>query len=461
VSRSRLALAGLALALAAPAALPETTLNTAGILATTTESALSCSKWTVIGTCLWFKCGLWGCSVETSIKVGHYNPDLVVSSYHNVGENPWTEIRTILGTVQQGAADTLIGTLSSTLADMDLDAGGGNGSMGDQSRMGRRLMYKEADAVGHPAAFLLNTVAQKIPQLGNFFCKSEVTPFFPYYTSAIDPVGWRYGIPEAVYPQALVPGMADIGRWPLNSWGPLYPRSGLLVQAEGPKTAAVIAQRVGSIVTSPKQPHIYIHTASTMDELPTSSGAGGAGSANGGGGSGGGAPVGGGSGSGGGAGAAKPSFGSRVKAGATQMAGEAAIMAVQMNPTTAEFYNAYLDASAIYGMASGIYTAAGLVASGDVTGAIDGLLNGGGGQKVWPPGPLKVNSAKTGVWQMLAPTQDTECAVFGKPDLLRSWAGGRGSADERYAFALWRPYKCCQKRGQVYLGSIDIQKFPE
>lgn len=458
MSRKRLAAAGLALALAAPAALPETTLNTAGILATTTESALACSKWTVVGACLWLKCGLGGCSVKTSIKVGHYNPDLVVSSYHNVGENPWTEIRTILGTVQQSAADTLVGTLSSTLADMDLDAGGGNGSMGDQTRMGRRLMYKEADAVGHPAAFLLNTVAQQIPTLGNFFCKSEVTPFFPYYTSAIDPVGWRYGIPEAVYPQALVPGMADIGRWPLNSWGPLYPRSGLLIQAEGPKTAAVIAQRVGSIVTAPNQPHIYIHTASNMDQLPTSSVATGGGTGGSGGSSGGGSPVGGGSTSGGGA---SSSFGSRLAATGTKVAGEAAIMAIQMNPTTAQFYGAYLDANAIYGMASGIYTAAGLVASGDLTGAIDGLLNGGGGQKVWPPGPLKVNSAKTGIWQMLAPTQDTECAVFGKPDLLRSWAGGRGSADERYAFALWRPYKCCQKRGQAYLGSIDFKKFPE
>ncbi len=457
--RKRLALAALALALTAPAALPEeTTLNTAGILSATTQSAISCSKWTVMGTCLWLKCGLSGCSVKTSIKVGHYNPDLVVSSYHNVGENPWTEIRTILGVVQQDAANALINTLSSTLADMALDAGGGNGAMGDQTRMGRRLVYKEADAVGHPAAFLLNTVAQQIPTLGNFFCKSEVTPFFPYYTSAIDPVGWRYGIPEAVYPQALIPGMADIGRWPLNSWGPLYPRSGLLVQAEGPKAAAVIAQRVGSIVTAPSQPHIYIHTASNLDQLPTSSSGSGGGAAGGGAGGsgGGGAAVG-----GGGSSAAKASFGSRVAAGATKAAGEAAVMAIQMNPTTAQFYGAYLDANAMYGMAAGIYTAAGMVASGDVLGAVDGLLNGGGGQKVWPPGPLKVNNAKTGTWQMLAPTQDTECAVFGKPDLLRSWAGGRGSSDERYAFALWRPYKCCQKRGQAYLGSIDIKKFPE
>ena len=72
-----------------------------------------------------------------------------------------------------------------------------------------------------------------------------------------------------------------------------------------------------------------------------------------------------------------------------------------------------------------------------------------------------MNNAKTGVWQMLAPTQDSECAVFGKADLIRSWAAGRGSSDERYAFALWRPYKCCQKRGQVYITSIDLKKFPE
>jgi hypothetical protein len=30
-----------------------------------------------------------GCTVRTSVKVRHYVPDAVVSSYSNTGENPW------------------------------------------------------------------------------------------------------------------------------------------------------------------------------------------------------------------------------------------------------------------------------------------------------------------------------------------------------------------------------------
>ncbi len=434
--RQRLAIAGLLLALVAPAAVPDTTINTAGILSTTTESAIACAKWTVTGVCLWLKCTLAGCAVDTSIKVGHYNPDLVVSSYHNVGENPWTEIRTVLGAAQQNAANTLVGTLSSSLAGLSLTAGGGNGSMGDESELGHRLKYKEADAVGHPAAFLLTAAAQTV---GNFFCKPEVMPFFPYFTSAIDTVGWRYGVPEQVYPQALIPGLADVGRWPINSWGPVYPRSGLLVQAEGPKAAAVIAQRVGSIVTSPSEPHIYIYTGSNVSQLATAS-TGSAGTGTGGTGTSGGSSGG-------------------YGAGASRLAGEMAVMGVQMNSTTAQFYNAYLSANALSGTISGIYRAAGLINGGAVAN-LDGIVSLGIGQKVWPPGPLKVNSPQTGTWQMLAPTVDKQCAVFGQADFLRSWAAGRASSDERYAFALWRPYKCCQKRGQVYISSIDFKPFP-
>ncbi|HBP1008256.1 TPA: TIGR03756 family integrating conjugative element protein, partial [Pseudomonas aeruginosa] len=25
-----------------------------------------------------------------------------------------------------------------------------------------------------------------------------------------------------------------------------------------------------------------------------------------------------------------------------------------------------------------------------------------------------------------------------------------------YAWALWRPYACCERRGQVFLGSVDF-----
>ena len=57
-------------------------ITTPGIMAQTTAGALSCMQWMPIGTCFWLRCSVSGCSVRTSIKVGHYNPDLVVSTYN-------------------------------------------------------------------------------------------------------------------------------------------------------------------------------------------------------------------------------------------------------------------------------------------------------------------------------------------------------------------------------------------
>jgi hypothetical protein len=54
-------------------------------------------RWMPVGVCFWLRCSGTGCSVRTSLKVGHYNPDLVVSVYNELGGNPWAEIRATLG----------------------------------------------------------------------------------------------------------------------------------------------------------------------------------------------------------------------------------------------------------------------------------------------------------------------------------------------------------------------------
>ena len=63
--------------------------------ATIVSSALSpdCLEYRVAGICYWLYCTPFGCSVRTSVKVRHYVPDAVVSSYSNTGENPWREVR--------------------------------------------------------------------------------------------------------------------------------------------------------------------------------------------------------------------------------------------------------------------------------------------------------------------------------------------------------------------------------
>jgi integrating conjugative element protein (TIGR03756 family) len=60
------------------------------------------------------------------------------------------------------------------------------------------------------------------------------------------------------YPASLIPGLREIGSWPMQTWGGVYPRTGWTTQAEEPKAAAINAQRAGDIVTRQGQPHIYV-----------------------------------------------------------------------------------------------------------------------------------------------------------------------------------------------------------
>ena len=60
------------------------------------------------------------------------------------------------------------------------------------------------------------------------------------------------------------------------------------------------------------------------------------------------------------------------------------------------------------------------------------------------------SDASTGKWQELTPRLSSSCAVFPNSGPLTQAQQGD------YAWALWRPYSCCQRRGQVFLGSVDF-----
>ena len=52
----------------------------------TATASTECMEWSVVGVCFWLQC--YPCNVETSMKVKHYIPEVVVSSYANTGANP-------------------------------------------------------------------------------------------------------------------------------------------------------------------------------------------------------------------------------------------------------------------------------------------------------------------------------------------------------------------------------------
>lgn len=306
------------------------TINTADIVASAMSA--SCINYRLVGVCFWLRCSGNSCDVETSPKIGHHNPDLVVSAHNGIGNNPWEEANGIVGSVSQSAVGSLINKAAS------ISAGSNQTTKGTDLNT---LKFKSSDAIGHPVTSISFS----------YSCPSQATAFNPYFVSGTDAIAWRLGIPESAYPAALIPGRREIGSFPSNTWGSVYPRSGFISQSSDAKAGAVIAQRVGDIVTRSGQPHVY---------------------------------------------------------------------------------------QSLYGTPG---------------------YNG----RIWPPSGLEENTDKNGKWQMLVPETSKSCTVFGENDTtsLAGWDGnGNNASTGNYAWTLWRPYQCCERKGQFFLYSINFMSYP-
>lgn len=223
--------AGLALVLVAVYA-PALAIDSATIMA----SALSpdCLTYRVVGICYWLYCTMYACTVRTSVRVRHYVPDAVVSSYSVTGRNPWSEVAFLSPPISPARA-------------------GGDGTIND-AHENNILKFKNADVIGDPATAAFNRF---VGQFG-LVCPGAGHPYVPYFLSTFDFLAWRDDIPEAVYPESLTPGLREIGsRAAGDLWGNVYPRGGFLFQSDDYKAAAVVAERAGDIVTREGQPHVY------------------------------------------------------------------------------------------------------------------------------------------------------------------------------------------------------------
>lgn len=207
-------------------------INTTTISASTLSS--DCLEYRVVGICYWLLCTSFGCKVKTSVKVKHYIPDAVVSSYVSTGDSPWTET-SIMGTAVPGAQS---GSYATT----------------NQANENAIAKFNNVDVIGHPGSSIFNSFASGF----GYSCEGAGQAFMPYFISTLDTVAWRYNIPEVAYPESLVPGTREIGaRTSANLWGNVYPRGGFTHQADDYKAAATNAQRAGDIVTRRGQPHVY------------------------------------------------------------------------------------------------------------------------------------------------------------------------------------------------------------
>ena len=206
----------------------QSSLNTASIMAS--SASTSCLDYKVLGTCFWLFCTKFGCKIRTSTKIKHYIPEVVVSSYNHQAQNPWVEMNFLSNGVKGGDYQS-------------------------PHKDYTQATFKNVDVIGHPQG----AISQMLNSTG-YYCKSQTTPFVPYYLSGLDFLAWRFGVPEMVYPEALIPGMREI-RANGDTWGNIYPRAGTVTQVHDYKASAVTAHRVADVVTNTFQPHVYIPIA--------------------------------------------------------------------------------------------------------------------------------------------------------------------------------------------------------
>jgi integrating conjugative element protein (TIGR03756 family) len=188
------------------------TILTVSLLAPDAIADNECSQFRVVGVCIWIICTNFGCDIDVTIKYGHFNPDVIVTVNNPDGIDRVEDPKRI-------ADDTY-------------------------NRNHNNLIFQSAAAYGHPLT-------------GQIYCPSITDAGDIYFKSSLDIPAWRWGSFDSLTVAAILPGQREIGNWPKYYWGHLYPRTGWNTQHSEPKAAAVVAQRVGDILTRSSEPHIY------------------------------------------------------------------------------------------------------------------------------------------------------------------------------------------------------------
>ena len=182
-----------------------------------------------------------------------------MSSFSKSGNNPWWESQQTESKLAMRAMHSPV--IKAAFANHKL-AGAGHENMGVSLTINQgknNLRFHEVNVIGSPASRVIRrTMKYAVPRLmgSPYLCPSSVRPMFPYFMSEVDAIAWRKA--ELNISPHSFPGRREIGNWPTNTWGSVFPRIGFVIQTEVAKAAAVSAQRAIDIVSKNRQmPHLY------------------------------------------------------------------------------------------------------------------------------------------------------------------------------------------------------------
>jgi integrating conjugative element protein (TIGR03756 family) len=219
--------------------IPTDITTTTALYAEATVSWPACGMWHPSGICFFLFCTPFGCSIKNSNRYSHMRPDLVVSTYHDLDNHPWPQVGLPIGKMALKTASLLYKAM----------IGDSAGTRSRPKRTDKNTRFRDGDAIGHPGGSFIAP---------GDICPTGVTAFKPYYSSFTDGMIWRNFLPaDMLMPATWVPGLREVGTWPLNTWGGVFPRTGWLTNQHEVKVGAVLSQRIADIITRTGEARIY------------------------------------------------------------------------------------------------------------------------------------------------------------------------------------------------------------
>jgi integrating conjugative element protein (TIGR03756 family) len=171
----------------------------------------------------------------------YWKPDLIVSSFNELGTNPWFEAN-LADKAMHATANAGAGAFQSVKT--KLAEGQITGSTPSQNQ-GINMIDRVVDVYGIPSF-----------SYGLYRLNNTTSPMMPYYNSFLD-LPNRYGLAEKLKYQTYNPLGNYIGSSFTQKWGYEFPRS-MSVQTDNTYMAsAMAAQRAVDIVTNSSPLHVY------------------------------------------------------------------------------------------------------------------------------------------------------------------------------------------------------------
>lgn len=162
------------------------------------EEAMSLVK----GVCIWLKIKLFSVEVKTSLVVQHRVPDLLVQASTGQQDSPIPVMKQF-DSMNESIGSTLFSYLSvggGATTSEGMHGGSRSGNSKTEKQGGNHsnnINFYDVQIIGNPYLPVYEELMSSImesTEIGSY-CESEVTPFQPYYNSLSD-MEWRFGLYE-------------------------------------------------------------------------------------------------------------------------------------------------------------------------------------------------------------------------------------------------------------------------